>query len=112
MAFLYDTGRPIWSESLSKITMVSNFDIKDISASPVIYKNNIYALSSNGKLASVNVINGKRNWSKNISGYRTPIVTGNQVYVLNNEGKLICVDINSGEIYWITDLGKYKKGKK
>ncbi len=112
VAFLYDTGRPIWSESLSKITMVSNFDIKDISASPVIYKNNIYALSSNGKLASVNVINGKRNWSKNISGYRTPIVTGNQVYVLNNEGKLICVDINSGEIYWITDLGKYKKGKK
>ena len=112
VAFLYDTGRLVWSESLAKVTMVSNFDIKDISASPVIYKNNLFALSSNGKLASVNIINGQRNWSINLSGYRTPLVTGNQIYVINNDGKLVCIDIKSGDIYWITDLGKFKKGKK
>ena len=112
VAFLYDTGQPVWSENVSKISMVSNFDIKDISASPVIYNNTIYSLSSNGKLVSVNAMNGQRNWSIDLSGYRTPIVSGNQIYVINEDGKLICIDILSSEIYWITDLSKYRKGQK
>ena len=112
VAFLYDTGQPVWSENVSKISMVSNFDIKDISASPVIYNNTIYSLSSNGKLVSVNAMNGQRNWSIDLSGYRTPVVSGNQIYVINEDGKLICIDILSSEIYWITDLSKYRKGQK
>ena len=112
VSFIYDTGRPLWSENLSKISMVSNFDIKDISASPVISKNIIYSLSSNGKLISNNVLNGKRLWAIDLSGYRTPIISGGQIYVINDEGKLICLSIDKGEIYWITDLNKYKKGQK
>ena len=112
VAFVYDTGQPIWSENISKTSMVSNFDIKDISASPVISDNIIYSLSSNGKLISVNAINGQRNWAIDLSGYRTPIISGNQVYIINEDGKLICVDKVSSEIYWITDLLKYRKGQK
>ena len=112
VAFLYDSGQPIWSENLAKISMVSNFDIKDISASPVISDNIIYSLSSNGKLIAVNALNGNRKWAIDLSGYRTPIVSGNQIYVINEDGKLICLDIDSSEIFWITDLFKYRKGKK
>lgn len=112
VAFLYDTGQPVWSENVSKISMVSNFDIKDISASPVIYNNTVYSLSSNGKLVSVNAINGKRNWSIDLSGYRTPVVSGNQIYLINEDGKLICIDRDTSEVYWITDLSKYRKGQK
>lgn len=112
VAFIYDIGKPIWSENVSKISLVSNFDIKDISASPVISDSTIYSLSSNGKLVSVNAISGQRNWAIDLSGYRTPLITGNQIYVINEDGKLICVDKNSSEIYWITDLSKYKKGQK
>tara|TARA_A100001388_G_scaffold273403_1_gene255247 strand:- start:5837 stop:7135 length:1299 start_codon:yes stop_codon:yes gene_type:complete len=111
VAFIYDTGQPIWSENVSKISMVSNFDIKDISASPVIYGNKVYSLSSNGKLVSVNATNGKRDWAIDLSGYRTPIVSGNQIYIINEDAKLICIDRVSSEIYWITDLSKYRKGQ-
>ncbi len=111
VAFTYDNGRPIWSENLSKISMLSNFDIKDISASPVISGSSIYALSTNGKFVSLNAVNGQRNWSINLSGSRTPIVSGGQIYVINDEGQLVCLDKMSGEIYWITDLGKYKSEK-
>ena len=111
VAFIYDTGQPIWSENVSKISMVSNFDIKDISASPVIYGNRVYSLSSNGKLVSVNATNGKRDWAIDLSGYRTPIVSGNQIYIINEDAKLICIDRVSSEIYWITDLSKYRKGQ-
>ena len=73
VAFLYDSGQPIWSENLAKISMVSNFDIKDISASPVISDNIIYSLSSNGKLIAVNALNGNRKWAIDLSGYRTQL---------------------------------------
>ena len=112
VSFVYDTGMPVWSENVSKISMVSNFDIKDISASPVVSNNTIYSLSSNGKLVSVNALNGKRNWAIDLSGYRTPLVTGNQIYVINEDGKLICLDKTSAEVYWIKDLSKYRKGQK
>lgn len=112
VAFIFDTGQPVWSENVSKISMISNFDIKDISASPVIYENSIYSLSSNGKLVSVSAINGQRNWAIDMSGYRTPVISGNQLYIINEDGKLICLDKNSSEVYWITDLLKYRKGQK
>lgn len=112
VAFIFDTGQPVWSENVSKISMISNFDIKDISASPVIYENSIYSLSSNGKLVSVSAINGQRNWAIDMSGYRTPVISGNQLYIINEDGKLICLDKDSSEVYWITDLSKYRKGQK
>ncbi len=111
IAFIYDTGQPVWSENVSKVSLVSNFDIKDISASPVISNNTIFSLSSNGKLVSVNAMNGKRNWAIDLSGYRTPVVSGNQIYVIDQEGRLVCIDRESSDIYWITNLDKYKKGQ-
>ena len=61
VAFDNDTGRPLWSENVSKIALLSNFDIKDISASPVLSSNTIFSVSTNGKLISTNDINVKRN---------------------------------------------------
>ena len=112
VAFKFDTGRPLWSENLSKFSIITNFDINDISGSPVINKNSIYALSSNGKLVALNSINGTRNWTIDFSGYRTPLISGNQIFVINEDAKLICLNKDSGDIYWITDLGKYRKGAK
>ena len=112
IAFKYDDGRPIWSENVSKVSLVSNFDIKDISANPVINGSNVYTISTNGKLISTNVINGQRNWSIDISGSRTPIISGNVLYVVDENSRLVCINISTGEIYWIKELEKYRKGNK
>ena len=112
IAFKYDDGRPIWSENVSKVTLVSNFDIRDISANPVINGSNIYTISNNGKLISTNINNGQRNWSIDISGSRTPIISGNVIFVTDKDSRLVCININTGEIYWITELDKFRKGNK
>ena len=112
VAFANDTGRPLWSENVSKVSLLSNFDIKDISASPVLSNNTIFSLSTNGKLISINAINGKRNWAIDLSGYRTPTISGGQIYVIDEDGKLICLNKDNGEVFWITELNKYKKGQK
>ncbi len=112
IAFKYDDGRPIWSENASKVSLVSNFDIKDISANPVINGSNVYTISTNGKLISTNIVNGQRNWSIDISGSRTPIISGNVIYVIDEDSRLVCINISTGEIYWIRELGKHRKGNK
>ena len=110
IAFKYDDGRPVWSENVSKVSLVSNFDIRDISANPVVNGKNVYTLSTNGKLTSTNIINGKRNWSIEVSGSGTPIISGNILLVMDRDSKLICINIDSGEVYWIRELDKFRKG--
>ena len=112
IAFSHQTGRPLWSENVSKVSLLSNFDIKDISASPVLSNNEIFSLSTNGKLVSINAINGTRNWAIELSGYRTPTVSGGQIYIIDEDAKLICINKYTGEVYWITELNKFKQGQK
>ncbi|MDC3085908.1 PQQ-binding-like beta-propeller repeat protein [Pelagibacteraceae bacterium] len=112
VAFTNDSGRPIWSENVSQISLLSNFDIKDISASPVLSNNTIFSISTNGKLISINAINGKRNWAIDLSGYRTPVISGGQIYLIDEDGKLICLNKDTGEVFWISELKKFKRGQK
>ena len=104
IAFKFEDGQPVWSENTSKISIISNFDLRDITANPVISGNNIFSLSSNGRLISNSVINGARNWNIDISGSQTPIISGNQIYLIDNEARVICINKSTGEIYWIREL--------
>ena len=110
IAFKYDDGQPVWSENTSKISIISNFDLRDITANPVISGNSIFSLSSNGRLISNSIINGSRNWNIDISGSQTPIISANQIYLIDNEARVICINKTTGEIYWITELEKYRRG--
>ena len=112
IAFIYDTGSILWSENVSKVSSLSNFDIKDIAANPVISDDKIYTLSNNGKLVATNMINGSLAWSLEISGTNSPSISNMQLYVIDNESRLFCINKMSGEIYWITQLEENKNGKK
>ena len=112
IAFIYDTGSILWSENVSKVSSLSNFDIKDIAANPVISDDKIYTLSNNGRLVATNMINGSLAWSLEISGANSPSISNMQLYVIDNESRLFCINKMSGEIYWITQLEKNKNGKK
>ncbi len=112
IAFLYDTGRIIWSENASKISSLSNFDIKDIAANPVIDNDKIFTISNNGRLLATNLIDGSLAWSIEISGSNSPILSNNQMYIVDDDARLICLKKDTGKIYWITQLDKNKKGKK
>tara|TARA_B100000886_G_scaffold339143_1_gene303727 strand:+ start:1475 stop:2776 length:1302 start_codon:yes stop_codon:yes gene_type:complete len=111
IALRFDDGKPLWSENISKVSALSNFDIKDISANPVINGINVYTISTNGNLVSTNIINGKTNWSRNVSSSRTPIISGNVIYIIDDNSKIICLSIDTGEVYWITQLDKFRNGR-
>lgn len=112
IAFIYDTGNIIWSENASKVSSLSNYDIKDIAASPVIYNDKVFTISNNGRLIATNLLNGSLEWSIEISGSNSPILSNNQLYIIDNESRIICLNKNTGEIYWISKIEKFRKGKK
>jgi outer membrane protein assembly factor BamB len=112
IAFLYDTGQIIWAENTSKVSSLSNFDIKDIAANPIISGDKVYTISNNGRLVATNLINGSLAWSLEMSGSNSPIVSNLQLYLIDNEARLMCINKLSGEIYWYTQLDKNKNGKK
>jgi len=68
IAFNYESGDIFWSENTAKISSLSNFDIKDISANPVISGDKVYSISSNGRLVASNIVNGSLAWSLEMSG--------------------------------------------
>ena len=112
IAFNYDTGDIFWSENASKISSLSNFDIKDITANPVISGDKVYSISSNGRLVASNIVNGSLAWSLEMSGKNSPIISNNQLYIVDNEARLVCVNKLTGQIYWINQLEVNKNGKK
>ena len=112
IAFMYDSGKIIWTENISKISSLSNFDIKDIVANPVISGGMTYSISNNGRLVATNIMNGSLVWSLEISGSNSPIISNMQLYIIDNDARLICLNKLTGEIYWITQLEKNKNGKK
>ena len=112
IAFIHDTGQIIWTENVSRISSLSNFDIKDIAANPTISDDKVYTLSNNGRLVATNIINGSLAWSLETSGANSVVVSNMQLYVLDNEARLICINKISGDIYWIRQLEKNKNGRK
>ena len=40
VAFSYDEGRPLWSENISRVSLLTNFDIRDIAASLAVVVSN------------------------------------------------------------------------
>ena len=111
IAFIHDSGNIVWSENASKISNLSNYDIKDIAANPIISNESVYTISNNGRLISTNLTNGLNNWSIEISGKSSPIISDMQLYIIDNEGRLICINKNTGEIYWIREIDKFKNSK-
>lgn len=112
IAFIYDSGNIIWTENVSKVSSLSNFDIKDITANPVIESDKVYTISNNGKLLATNLINGSSAWSIEISGSSSPVISGLQLYVLDKDARMLCVNKNTGDIYWLAQLEKSKNNKK
>jgi outer membrane protein assembly factor BamB len=112
ISFIFDTGEIVWTENVSKISSLSNFDIKDIAANPVVSRDKIYTISNNGRLLSTKLINGLSDWSIETSGSNSPVISGLQMYIVDDEARLICINKNTGDIYWMKQLDKIRKNKK
>ena len=96
----------------------NKFSSSRITASPLIYKNNIFLSDDNGTIFNIDQ-SGKINWKKNIYKkiynkiYKnlTFSIYKKDIYVADNIGFIYAIALDSGELIWIKNNGVPFKSK-
>lgn len=102
-----ENGRVLWNYALTTPTQVGALPaIADIRGLPVLDHGRVYAISHNGRIASVDLRTGDRDWEADVGSIHTPVVTPGWVFVLNNERQLVAIDRDNGRIAWVKDMQK------
>jgi outer membrane protein assembly factor BamB len=117
VALRTSNGNELWTASLSRASRTNALsEIRDIAGRPVIYRNDVYAVSHSDVMAATDLRTGVPRWTLPISAVTTPWPVGDVVYVVEQSGKVFCISRDSGQIYWIHELNgpdqPGKKGKK
>lgn len=113
VAFLTDTGRPVWNDTLAKTTRLTALStLNDIAGSPVIDRGLIYVVSHAGRLVAIDIRTGQRVWEVPVASLQMPWVAGEYIFVISVDAELACVSRTDGAVLWVSKLPRYKKVKK
>jgi len=113
VAFLADSGRVVWNETLvQQARLTALAALNDIAGSPVIDRGYVYVVSHGGRLAAIDIRSGQAAWTASIASTQMPWVAGDFIYVVSVNGELACISRNDGGIIWIAQLRRYKNEKK
>ena len=111
-ALTVENGRSLWSDNLAA---ARNSDavsaLADIRGRPVIDRGRVFAVSHSGRMVSIDLRTGERDWEQDIGSTHGPWVAGDYVYVLSNDNELICLTRNDGKVRWVRQLPSYEDEK-
>ena len=112
-AYRYENGRLVWQDQLARTSIrTSVASISDVDAHPVIDSGQVIAVGQGGRMVSLELISGQRQWEINIAGISKPWVAGEWVFVVSDDAKLLCVNRANGKVRWITQLPGFRNEKK
>ena len=105
------TGKIIWQENLGDINPDSaSYNFSDIDVTPVLYEEDLYAISSNGYLSSYKLRSGIKNWDLKISStYNRPWLTKDLLFIIDKKNNLLAISTSNGRIKWREKLGDHFK---
>ena len=103
--FKKNNGNRLWADSVNRKNIKNSLSqIKDITASPIIYEDILITIGFQGRLIANNINNGFRMWELPISSSVTPIASNNYLFIVSNDNMLFAINIDSGEVLWVEDV--------
>ncbi|KFZ38135.1 outer membrane protein assembly protein BamB [Shewanella mangrovi] len=72
----------------------------DVDMTPLLLGENIYAVSYNGNLASIEMRSGRVVWSRKYSSYHELAHSGLQLYLVDDHSRVYAVDRRNGQELW------------
>lgn len=95
------SGNVIWSKFIAEGHGGSDVErMVDIDADPQIANGVIYVATYRGKVAAVNLYNGRILWRHDLSSYSGLAVSGGNVYVSDTSGNVWDFDARTGAVVW------------
>ncbi len=89
-------------------TLWSYSDISDVSSSPAIHKNRVYAAGQGRELHAIRAKTGENIWTTSLDGrvtFSSPVVANGRLFVGGDAGHLYAVNADSGKRIWTMDTG-------
>lgn len=112
VALRVENGQPVWTESVAAARRRNQIGgLTAITASPVIDRGVVYAVSNAGRLVAIELRSGRRLWDVEMGGLQTPWVAGDYIYALSNRAVLAAIRRSDGKVRWAVRLDRFTDDK-
>ncbi|MDN3653391.1 outer membrane protein assembly factor BamB [Thalassotalea ponticola] len=99
--YIEESGQQGWTAQIGEPSGATELQrMVDVDVTPVVVTDKIYAISSNGHLAALDIRGGREVWKRSYSSYRELLVSGNQIFATDVQGHIYAVDRHSGMEQW------------
>jgi outer membrane protein assembly factor BamB len=101
VAIRVDDGKPVWEVSVAQPKGTTEIErIADITSTPVIDGQLVYAVAYQGKVAAVERGSGRVIWNRDISSYTGLDADGGKVFITHANGAVYALDYATGKTFW------------
>ncbi len=113
VALRAQNGSELWSDSLTRTGGLTPLaSINDISASPVVLGDRVYAVSHSGVMGAFDLRTGERVWTQNVSALHTPWIAGDFLFLITTDAEAVAIDRRNGDVRWITQLRAFENERR
>jgi len=113
MAIDIKSGEAEWIDSVSRgFRTLALSGLADVSASPVVADNTVYATGVAGRTVAVEARTGVRRWEQDLGSVHTPVVSGSAMFMVDLDDRMVALDLKNGETLWATSLPRPEKKKR
>ncbi|GAC15151.1 outer membrane protein assembly factor BamB [Aliiglaciecola lipolytica] len=95
------SGQTAWEQTISAPSGATELErIVDIDSQPLVVGPNVYVISFDGTLASVELRSGRVIWKREYNSYRRLGIDGNSLYVTDKNSNIYSIDRRNGVEMW------------
>lgn len=98
---ILSSGQQGWSTDIGEATGSTELErVIDVDSSPVVFGDKVYAVSSRGNLAAIDLKSGRLLWKRQYSSYRQISIYRNTIFLTNTRGHVYAIDRVNGIERW------------
>jgi outer membrane protein assembly factor BamB len=98
---IIETGQTAWEQVISSATGVTELErIVDIDSEPLVSGGNVYVISYDGTLASVELRTGRVIWKREYKSFRRMSLSGSTLYLVDVNSNVYALDSRNGVELW------------
>jgi outer membrane protein assembly factor BamB len=99
--YLLEKGQQGWSTEIGEPTGSTELErVIDVDSAPVVFGDKVYAISSRGNLAAIELKSGRILWKRKYSSYRQIAIYRNTIFLTNLRGHVYAIDRLNGIERW------------
>ena len=99
--YILENGQQGWTAEIGEAEGSTELmRVIDVDSTPVVFGDKIYAVSSRGQIAALDLRTGRVLWKRQYSSYENIIVDGNMIYLTDVKGHVYAIDRLNGLEKW------------